>query len=110
MSSQILTILLILSVVAIHNLPVVTCKQWCVALPSSSAEQLQANINFGCTQINCGPIQPDGSCFYPITLLDHASYVMNAYYQSRGRTDDACGFQGSGYVIYSDPSAGSCVY
>lgn len=110
MSSQLLTFFLLLSIVAIHHLPVVICEPWCVAMPSSTPAQLQANIEYACTRVECKAIQPRGICYYPNTLLDHASYVMNSFYLSQGRNDDACSFGNTGYLIYTDPSVGTCVY
>ncbi|EOA14804.1 hypothetical protein CARUB_v10028110mg [Capsella rubella] len=108
MSSQLLTLLFILSAAVIYHIPVVTCEPWCVALPASTPEQLQDNINFACSRIDCSPIQIGGYCYYPNTLLDHASYVMDIYYQSHARTYNACSFNNTGYLIYSDPSIGTC--
>ncbi|ESQ31585.1 hypothetical protein EUTSA_v10005328mg [Eutrema salsugineum] len=110
MSTQLLTLLVLLSAAAIQHLPVATCNEWCVALPASTKEQLQANIDFGCRQVHCTAIQPGGSCYYPNTLVDHASFVMNSYYQSHDRTADACSFNNSGFLTSSDPSNGPCVY
>ncbi|XP_010484049.1 PREDICTED: major pollen allergen Ole e 10-like [Camelina sativa] len=110
MSSQLLTFFLLLSAVAI---PVVTSnRQWCIAMYTATAEQLQANIDFVCggQNVDCSPIQPGGSCYEPNTLLNHASYAMNAYYQSHGRVDSSCKFNRSGCFVFVDPSYGSCVY
>ncbi|CAL9243402.1 unnamed protein product [Arabidopsis halleri] len=109
MSSQLLTLLFLLSAVVIYHIPVVTC-QWCTAMPASTAEQLQSNINFACSHVDCAPIQPGGFCYYPNTLLDHASFVMNSYYKSQGRTYAACSFGNTGYLIYSNPSSGTCEF
>ncbi|XP_010460010.1 PREDICTED: major pollen allergen Ole e 10-like [Camelina sativa] len=110
MSSQLLTFFLLLSAVAI---PVVTSnRQWCIAKYTASTEQLQANIDYACSfnNVDCRPIQPGGSCYEPNTLLDHASYAMNFYYQNNGRIDSACSFGRTGCFIFNDPSHGSCVY
>ncbi|KAG7535291.1 X8 domain [Arabidopsis thaliana x Arabidopsis arenosa] len=86
-------------------------RQWCMAMPTATNEQLQANIDFACSQnVDCTPIQPGGTCYEPNTLFDHASFVMNAYYQSHGRTEDACRFDRTGCFVFIDPSNGSCVY
>ncbi|CAL9243401.1 unnamed protein product [Arabidopsis halleri] len=108
MSSQLLTLLFLLSVAVIYHIPVVTCRTWCSAMPSSTAEQLQSNINFACSHVDCSPIQPGGFCYYPNTLLEHASFVMNLYYTSQDRIVAACSFGNTGYISYSDPSAGTC--
>ncbi|XP_010455339.1 PREDICTED: major pollen allergen Ole e 10-like [Camelina sativa] len=110
--SSVLTILFIfLSSVMINHLHVASSTQWCVARLTATNAQLQSNINFGCSEgVDCSPIQPGGSCFIPNTLINHASFVMNAYYQSHGRTKKACSFKKTGTFAVTDPSFGSCVY
>lgn len=82
-----------------------------MAMRTATNEQLQANIDFGCSQgVDCTPIQPGGNCFNPNTLLDHASFVMNAYYQSHGRVVYACKFNSTSCFVFVDPSHDSCVY
>ncbi|CAH2043703.1 unnamed protein product [Thlaspi arvense] len=111
MSSQLLTVLLLLPIVTIHHLPVVTCRQWCMPLPTASDEQLQANIDYCCSNgVDCSQISPGGVCFEPNTLLDHASYVMNAYYHSHGRVEESCRFNRTGSFVFVDPSNGPCIY
>ncbi|CAN8277475.1 unnamed protein product [Cochlearia groenlandica] len=110
MSSQFLTFFLLISTIAIQNLPAATSYPWCVALPVATNEQLQNNINYACKKVDCSPIRPTGSCYYPNTIVEHASYAMNAYYQTQGHTPQACSFNNSGYVISSDPSHGDCRY
>ncbi|ESQ31584.1 hypothetical protein EUTSA_v10005350mg [Eutrema salsugineum] len=111
--SQFLTLLLliILSTVAIQQVPLVSCRQWCMAMRSATNEQLQSNIDFACSNgVDCSPIKPSGSCFEPNNMVDHASFVMNAYYHSHGRTVDACRFGGTSCFVFVDPSYDSCVY
>ncbi|KAK8952401.1 Glucan endo-1,3-beta-D-glucosidase [Platanthera zijinensis] len=57
-------------------------KTWCVAKPSTKEEDLQNNIQFACSKIDCGLIQGGGPCFDPQTSISLASVVMNLYYQS----------------------------
>ncbi|XP_010435766.1 PREDICTED: major pollen allergen Ole e 10-like [Camelina sativa] len=110
--SSVSTILFIfLSSVMINHLHLVSSKQWCVATLTATNAQLQQNINVGCSQrVDCRPIRPSGSCFIPNTLINHTSFVMNAYYQSHGRTKKACCFKNTGTFAITDPSFGSCVY
>ncbi|XP_010534498.1 PREDICTED: glucan endo-1,3-beta-glucosidase [Tarenaya hassleriana] len=86
--------------------------KWCVAKPQATDAQLQANIDWVCSQggVDCKPIQAGGSCFNPSNNRSHASYVMNAYYQSHGRTDGACNFGGTGMVTANNPTNGACKY
>ncbi|XP_073033198.1 glucan endo-1,3-beta-glucosidase-like [Primulina eburnea] len=86
-------------------------KKWCVPKPAATDAALQSNINYVCSQgVNCGPIQPGGSCFDPNTVRAHASFIMNAYYQAEGRNDFNCDFAGSGILTANDPSYGACRY
>ncbi|KAL0388144.1 UNVERIFIED_CONTAM: Glucan endo-1,3-beta-glucosidase [Sesamum radiatum] len=80
-------------------------KKWCVPKPDATDAELQANIDYVCSQgLNCQPIQPGGPCFDPNTVRAHASFVMNTYYQSEGRHDFNCDFSGSGVLTFTDPS------
>ncbi|KAJ8760312.1 hypothetical protein K2173_011865 [Erythroxylum novogranatense] len=80
-------------------------KTWCVAKPSSSEAELIANINFACDQVkDCRLIQEGGACYCPNNILNHASVVMNFYYQMMGRNTWNCDFGGSGLIVITDPS------
>ncbi|TXG47854.1 hypothetical protein EZV62_027148 [Acer yangbiense] len=66
---------------------------------------LQSNIDYACShQVDCGPIQPSGSCFLPDTLTSHASFAMNSYWRLYGQTPQNCDFNGSGTITSDDPS------
>ncbi|KAF3516748.1 hypothetical protein DY000_02061409, partial [Brassica cretica] len=86
--------------------------KWCVAKSGATNAQLQANINWVCSQggVDCKPIQAGGSCFNPSSLRMHASFVMNAYFQKNGRSDGSCHFSGTGVVVRSNPSNGACKF
>ncbi|EOA22157.1 hypothetical protein CARUB_v10002725mg [Capsella rubella] len=106
-----LTILFVfLSLIMINHLHAASPKTWCVAKLTAANVQLQENINLGCKRVDCRPIRHGGYCFNPNTLLNHASFVMNAYYQSRNRTQKACNFKNTGTFATTDPSFGSCKY
>ncbi|WOH03063.1 hypothetical protein DCAR_0522454 [Daucus carota subsp. sativus] len=83
---------------------------WCVAKPSSDEATLQANINYACEHVDCSLIKKGCPCFSPESLINHASVVMNLYYQCKGRNQWNCHFGGSGLVTITDPSYSSCVY
>lgn len=86
-------------------------EKWCVSKAEATDEQLQSNIDYVCSQgMDCGPIQPKGACFNPNTKRAHASYVMNSWYQSKGRNDFDCNFSGTGTITTSDPSHGACSF
>ncbi|XP_074573670.1 major pollen allergen Ole e 10-like [Curcuma longa] len=85
-------------------------KTWCVARPSSDEATLLANINYACSQVDCSGLQRGRPCFFPDSLISHASVAMNLYYQSRGRNPWNCFFKNSALVVATDPSYGSCIY
>ncbi|TKW09127.1 hypothetical protein SEVIR_6G072900v4 [Setaria viridis] len=85
-------------------------KTWCVAKPSSEVAALQDNLDFACSESDCGAIQGTGGCTRPDSLLSRASVAMNAYYQARGRNSWNCFFNGTGLITITDPSLGTCKY
>ncbi|XP_042411051.1 glucan endo-1,3-beta-glucosidase-like [Zingiber officinale] len=86
--------------------------RWCVASADTGEAALQANIDYACGSgvADCKAIQEGGACFSPNTLLAHASYSMNSYYQAAGRHEFNCDFGRTGVITSSDPSHGSCNY
>ncbi|KAL0914441.1 hypothetical protein M5K25_014787 [Dendrobium thyrsiflorum] len=85
---------------------------WCVALTSVPAVQLQTALNWACGpgSTDCSSLQPGGPCFEPNTLLSHASYAFNNYYQQNGNSDIACNFGGTAIITRKNPSYASCAY
>ncbi|KAL4603125.1 hypothetical protein ACB092_10G103200, partial [Castanea dentata] len=77
--------------------------KWCVAKPMTSDDMLQANIDFACNHADCGLIRYGGGCYYPNTLINHASIIMNLYYQANGRKDMSCYFKNTGCIVMKDP-------
>ncbi|XP_043808282.1 glucan endo-1,3-beta-glucosidase 3 [Manihot esculenta] len=80
-----------------------TYETWCVAKPATEDDMLQENINFSCNHVDCSPIQDGGSCFSPTTLMNHAAFAMNLYYQSTGRGSNSCEFRGTGLLVTTNP-------
>ncbi|EEF29526.1 Glucan endo-1,3-beta-glucosidase precursor, putative [Ricinus communis] len=86
-------------------------KKWCVPKSDASEDALQKNIDYVCsTGVDCRAIQAGGPCFDPNTVRSHASYAMNAYYQTFGRQDYNCDFNHTGRLTNSDPSYEACSY
>ncbi|XP_064940896.1 glucan endo-1,3-beta-D-glucosidase-like [Musa acuminata AAA Group] len=85
-------------------------KTWCVAKPSTSDTALKDNIEYACSQVDCSVTERGKPCFYPDTLISHASVAMNLYYQSRGRNHWNCYFNNSAVTTVTDPSYGACKY
>ncbi|CAJ1973084.1 unnamed protein product [Sphenostylis stenocarpa] len=84
---------------------------WCVPKAGVSDDQLQANIDYACSQgIDCGPIQPGGACFEPNTRASHAAFAMNLYYQTSGKNQWNCDFSQSATLTSQNPSYNSCTF
>lgn len=79
---------------------------WCVAHPGVSQIDLQNALDWACGlgMADCSAIQNDGPCFEPDTLLSHASYAFNIYYQQNGNSDIACNFGGTATLTKNNPS------
>ncbi|CAJ1933494.1 unnamed protein product [Sphenostylis stenocarpa] len=86
--------------------------QWCIPKVEVSEAQLQTNIDYICASqvINCGPIQPGGACYEPNTVLSHAAFAMNLYYQKVGRNPWNCDFSQTAMLTSQNPSYNACVY
>ncbi|GAB2267238.1 hypothetical protein Dimus_002223 [Dionaea muscipula] len=85
---------------------------WCVARSEASEEALQRALDYACGAggADCGPIQTTGLCYLPNTMLAHASYAFNSYYQRKNSAPGSCDFAGTATLAKTDPSFGSCVY
>ncbi|XP_057493835.1 glucan endo-1,3-beta-D-glucosidase-like [Actinidia eriantha] len=80
---------------------------WCVARSSASNDQLQAIISYCCGQVNCNAILPGGSCYFPNTLPNHASWALDQYYKAKG----VCLKLGDvSTIAITNPSFGACQY
>ncbi|XP_043708900.1 glucan endo-1,3-beta-glucosidase 13-like isoform X2 [Telopea speciosissima] len=85
---------------------------WCIASSTASELDLQSALDWACGpgNVDCSAIQPSQPCYQPDTLLSHASYAFNNYYQQNGATDVACSFGGTGVKTNKNPGYDTCVY
>ncbi|KAL8128609.1 hypothetical protein V2J09_017764 [Rumex salicifolius] len=85
---------------------------WCIASSTASEMDLQSALDWACGSgnVDCTAIQPSQPCYEPDTLLSHASYAFNSYYQQNGATETACSFSGAGVKVAKNPSYDRCIY
>ncbi|KAL0305443.1 UNVERIFIED_CONTAM: Glucan endo-1,3-beta-glucosidase 13 [Sesamum radiatum] len=78
----------------------------------ASPADLQIALDWACGlgKADCRAIQAGGPCFEPDTLLSHASFAFNNYYQQNGNSDIACYFGGTAALTQNNPSHGRCVF
>ncbi|CAL0331769.1 unnamed protein product [Lupinus luteus] len=87
-------------------------KLWCVAKPTVPEETLQEALDYACGEggADCMEITPQGNCYSPDTVVAHASYAFNSYWQSNKRNGGTCSFGGTAMLIHSDPSFLHCQF
>ncbi|KAF8714082.1 hypothetical protein HU200_028081 [Digitaria exilis] len=74
------------------NMTFIDGATWCMALPGASQDDLQNALDWAVR------------CYQPNTLLTHASYAFNIFYQQNGNSDIACSFGGVGALVKCDLS------
>ncbi|XP_027061508.1 glucan endo-1,3-beta-glucosidase 13-like [Coffea arabica] len=87
-------------------------QTWCVASGDAGEEKLKDALDYACGEgaADCRPIQRGATCYNPNTLVAHASYAFNSYYQKKARRSGSCYFGGAAYVVSQSPKYGSCNY
>lgn len=85
---------------------------WCIASSNASELDLQSAMDWACGpgNVDCSAIQPSQPCYQPDTLISHASFAFNSYYQQNRATDVACSFGGAGIKTTKNPSYDTCIY
>jgi DNA-directed RNA polymerase II subunit RPB1 len=56
---------------------------------------------------DCDSILPSGPCYRPNTMLAHASFAFNSYWQRTKANGATCDFGGTAMLITKDPSKSS---
>ena len=79
--------------------------QWCVAKPTVPDPIIQEAMDYACgSGADCKSIQSNGSCYQPDTLVAHASYAFNSYWQKSKIGGGTCDFGGTAILVTVDPS------
>ncbi|OMO97049.1 hypothetical protein CCACVL1_04686 [Corchorus capsularis] len=82
---------------------------WCVAKPTVPDSIIQAAMDYACgSGADCKSIQPNEPCFQPNTLIAHASYAFNSYWQNKKGSGGTCDFGGTAMLVTVDPSFDKC--
>ncbi|XP_047332916.1 glucan endo-1,3-beta-glucosidase 1-like [Impatiens glandulifera] len=87
-------------------------QEWCIADEQSLDEDLQAALDWACGKggSDCSKIQFNQSCYIPNTLIDHASYAFNNYFQKFKHNGGSCYFKGAAITTEVDPSSRGCQF
>ncbi|XXG56897.1 hypothetical protein AAC387_Pa03g4204 [Persea americana] len=85
---------------------------WCVAKPSVPSDTLQEAMDYACGEgaADCEEIRPNGTCYFPDTVVAHASFAFNSYWQKYKNSGGSCSFGGTAMIINSDPSFLQCKF
>ncbi|KAK3143739.1 hypothetical protein QOZ80_4AG0304340 [Eleusine coracana subsp. coracana] len=84
---------------------------WCVAKPTVPDPIMQEAMDYACgTGAECGSIQPTGACYQPNTVLAHASFAFNSYWQQSKAAGGTCDFGGTATIVTRDPSYEKCKF
>ncbi|KAB2610823.1 sulfated surface glycoprotein 185-like [Pyrus ussuriensis x Pyrus communis] len=82
---------------------------WCVVKPTVPDPIIQEALDYACgSGADCKSIRPNGSCYQPNTLLSHASYAFNSYWQNTKIAGGTCDFGGTAMLVTVDPSYDEC--
>ncbi|KAK3131029.1 hypothetical protein QOZ80_6BG0501120 [Eleusine coracana subsp. coracana] len=84
---------------------------WCVANPTAATAMLQPAMDYACgSGADCDMTAPGGPCHLPDTLMVHASYAFNSYWQRTKVAGATCDFAGAAVLVTKDPSYDGCHY
>ncbi|KAL3645786.1 hypothetical protein CASFOL_010966 [Castilleja foliolosa] len=87
------------------NMSVAQANSWCLLRANVPKETAQGFINYACGILDCTPIFPGASCYYPNTTASHASFALSLNYRRFGSCNPNIAL-----VTVTDPSYGSCRY
>ncbi|MED6208118.1 hypothetical protein PIB30_042143 [Stylosanthes scabra] len=94
-----------------HKKPQQQYAVWCVAKPTVPDPIIKAAMDYACgSGAECKSIQPNGPCYYPNTMLAHASYAFNSYWQNTKAGGGTCDFGGTAMLVTVNPSYGKCQF
>lgn len=89
-----------------------TNQTFCVAKSGVDPKMLQAALDWACGpgKVNCSMLLQGQPCYEPDTVVAHATYAFNAYFQQMAKASGTCDFKGVATISTTDPSHGSCLF
>lgn len=77
-----------------------------MANPTVASAVAQTAMDYACASgADCDMVAAPGApCFLPDTLMAHASYAFNSYWQRTKVAGGTCDFAGAAMLITKDPS------
>ncbi|EPS61988.1 hypothetical protein M569_12804, partial [Genlisea aurea] len=81
-------------------------QTYCAAREGADSRMLQAALDWACGpgKVDCSPLLQGKACYEPDTVLSHATYAFDAYYNMMGRSPGSCDFNGVASVTTTNPS------
>jgi len=77
----------------------------CIFIKGTSETDMMDSLKFVCSQpgFSCDPIHPNGTSFYPDTVLGHASWAINAWYKAHAdNPTQSCDFKSTTFLNCDD--------
>lgn len=86
--------------------PTLAGQSWCVAKTNVPEKSLQTALDYACGLggADCKAILNGGACYSPNTVVGHASYAFNSYYQKNNMAPGSCDFGGNAMITQTNPS------
>eukprot|EP01123_Difflugia_compressa_P000786 TRINITY_DN10912_c0_g1_i1.p1 TRINITY_DN10912_c0_g1~~TRINITY_DN10912_c0_g1_i1.p1 ORF type:complete len:191 (-),score=24.62 TRINITY_DN10912_c0_g1_i1:14-586(-) len=85
------------------NSAMVECEDCVCSLKNTTTPaQMQTTLDYVCKNLDCSAIQPGGSQYLPDTLVHHAQFAIDIWWQEHGWSLNACSFSGIGYLTPSN--------
>ncbi|PWA41394.1 Glycoside hydrolase, catalytic domain-containing protein [Artemisia annua] len=83
-----------------------TGQTYCVVKKDADKKMVQAALDWACGpgKVNCSMMLQGGPCYQPDTVVAHATYAFDTYYQQMNKAEGTCDFNGVASITTTDPS------
>nr|GEU80702.1 glycoside hydrolase, catalytic domain-containing protein [Tanacetum cinerariifolium] len=88
-----------------------TGQTYCVVKKDADTKMVQAALDWACGpgKVNCSMMLQGEPCYQPDTMVAHATYAFDTYYQQMDKAEGTCDFNGVATITTRDPSLGDCI-